>query len=89
MQFTPTLEEARAYAAEGRYRVLPVACEILSDALTPIEVLRILKHVSAHTYLLESAAQNGFAIDIRNFHLRQLVESSQIVNLELYQHIQV
>jgi len=59
MQITPTLEEARAFAAEGKYRVLPVSCELLSDALTPIEVLRILKHVSAHTYLLESAAQNG------------------------------
>ena len=52
----PTLEEVKALAAEGSYRTVPVSAEILSDIRTPIEVLRILKNVSGHCYLLESAA---------------------------------
>ena len=54
MTAKPTLQEAMQLAAAGEFDVLPVSCELLSDAHTPIEVLRILKHVSAHTYLLES-----------------------------------
>ena len=34
---------------------MPVSCEILSDFITPIEAIRILKNVSSHCYLLESA----------------------------------
>lgn len=48
----PTLEEARKYAAD--YRVVPVAKEILSDFITPIQVLSKLKRVSGHCYMLES-----------------------------------
>ena len=55
MKIIPSLEEARRYAASGAYRVLPLCCEMLSDRLTPIECLRILKGVSTHCYLLESA----------------------------------
>ncbi len=50
----PTLEEIKAYANDGRYRAAPVSMEILSDIRTPIEVLRILKNISTHCYLLES-----------------------------------
>ena len=35
--------------------VLPVSCEILADICTPIEALKVLKNVSTHCYLLESA----------------------------------
>ena len=35
--------------------MLPVSCEILADICTPIEALKILKNVSTHCYLLESA----------------------------------
>ena len=55
MNIYPSLEEARRFAAEGQYQVLPVSCEILSDFITPIEALRILKQVSSHCFLLESA----------------------------------
>ncbi len=55
MKLQPTLEECRALAAEGAYGVIPVCTEIFSDTTTPIEVLRILKNVSSHVYLLESA----------------------------------
>lgn len=56
MQIRPTLDQVREMAAGGAYRVLPVSCELLSDFTTPIEVLRTLKRVSTHCYLLESAA---------------------------------
>ena len=58
MQIRPTLSEVREIAAAGTYSVLPVSCEILSDFTTPIETLRVLKNVSTHCYLLESAAVN-------------------------------
>ena len=35
--------------------MLPVSCEILADICTPIESLKILKNISTHCYLLESA----------------------------------
>lgn len=54
----PTYEEVNAYAAEGKYKCVPVSREILSDVRTPIEVLRILKNVSTHCYLLESVAEH-------------------------------
>ena len=55
MQISPSLPQVKAIAAQGQYRALPVHCEILSDFLTPREALRILKNVSTHCYLLESA----------------------------------
>ncbi len=55
----PALSEIKEYAATGKYKVLPVSCEILSDSLTPIEAVRILKNVSTHCYLLESAAEHN------------------------------
>ena len=47
-----TLDEAKKLG-EG-YKVVPISKEILSDIRTPIEVLRILKGVSRHSYMLES-----------------------------------
>ena len=58
MQIVPTLEKVKEIASTRRYRVLPVSCEILSDFTTPIEAMRILKQVSAHCYMLESAASH-------------------------------
>lgn len=52
---TPTIEEARKYAADGRYDICPVRREILSDFRTPIEVMRALMNVSGHCYMFESA----------------------------------
>ena len=57
MNVMPSLETVREIAAAGEYKVLPVSCEILSDSYTPIEVLRVLKNVSTHCYLLESVAE--------------------------------
>ena len=58
MKILPSLSFIQDMAAEGTYDILPVSCELLSDFITPIEALKILKHVSSHCYLLESAAEN-------------------------------
>lgn len=55
----PTLDEVRAYAAEGRYRRVPVCMELLADRFTPTEMLRCLRSVSNHVFLLESAETDG------------------------------
>lgn len=55
MNFYPSLEEVKKYAETGKYNVVPVSCELLSDFTTPIEVIRILKNISTHCYMLESA----------------------------------
>lgn len=49
---TPTLETAMHLAKN--YKVIPVCKEIYSDFTTPIQVLRKLKKVSGHCYMLES-----------------------------------
>lgn len=58
MKVFPSLEAAKEIAAKGEYDVLPLSCEILSDFTTPIETMRILKSVSTHCYMLESAQAN-------------------------------
>ncbi|MCM1113081.1 MAG: anthranilate synthase component I [Muribaculum sp.] len=55
MKIIPSLETCQELTKEGTYGVVPVSCELYSDSTTPIEVLRILKKVSRHVYLLESA----------------------------------
>ncbi|MBR0093349.1 MAG: anthranilate synthase component I [Lachnospiraceae bacterium] len=55
MKILPEAEAVKEYAGTGAYDVLPVYGEILSDFTTPIEAVRILKKVSRHTFLLESA----------------------------------
>ena len=49
----PELSEAKKYAADG-YRMVPVCCEMLSDVITPINLLRKLKAANEHCYILES-----------------------------------
>ena len=58
MKILPTLAEVREIASDVNYNVLPVSCEILSDFTTPIEIIKILKNVSTHCYMLESAQAN-------------------------------
>ncbi|MBR4627193.1 MAG: anthranilate synthase component I [Ruminococcus sp.] len=56
MQFFPEYSEVAALAADGRYDIVPVSCEIMSDICTPIEAIRTLRSVSTHCYMLESVA---------------------------------
>ena len=60
MKILPSLSEVRQIAATGKYNVLPVSMEILSDFITPIETMRILKNVSTHCYMLESAQASEY-----------------------------
>ena len=55
MKVTPSLEECKELAAQGSYGVIPISCELYADTTTPIEALQIIKNVSSHVYLLESA----------------------------------
>ena len=58
MKIMPALAEVKKIASEAKYNVLPVSLEMLSDFTTPIETMRILKNVSTHCYMLESAQSN-------------------------------
>lgn len=58
MKFLPDIEEIKNIAASGKYNIIPVSCEILSDICTPIEAMQKLKNISSHCYMLESAAAN-------------------------------
>ncbi|MBQ8176424.1 MAG: anthranilate synthase component I [Oscillospiraceae bacterium] len=57
MNYSPDFKTVKKMADSGKYNILPVSCEILSDICTPIEALRKLKNVSSHCYLLESVAE--------------------------------
>ena len=56
MNYLPSIEKVKEIAESGKYSIIPVSCEILSDICTPIEALKKLKNVSSHCYLLESVA---------------------------------
>ena len=58
MEIMPKLEEVKEIAVKNLYDVLPISTEILCDFITPIEAVRILKNVSGHCYMLESAQAN-------------------------------
>ena len=52
------LAELEKLKENKEYTLAPVSMEILSDFITPIEAMRILKAASTHAYLLESAKAN-------------------------------
>lgn len=54
----PDFEEFQKIVSVGEYRRVPVCRELYADCYTPVEVMRILKQVSRHCYLLESAEDN-------------------------------
>lgn len=56
MKIFPSLDEVKALAPD--YKSIPVARQMLSDSRTPVELLRILRSVSRHCFLLESAEQS-------------------------------
>ena len=51
----PSFESVKELAETGKYKRIPVCEEMLSDRFTTIEVMRMLRAVSSHCYLLESA----------------------------------
>ena len=58
MNVRPNFQEVSVLAAQGLYKCIPVSTELYSDLYTPIEVLRKLKRVSRHCYMLESIEDN-------------------------------
>ncbi len=52
--FSPSLDEVKEIAKNKEYKRIPISYELFSDMATPIEILRILKGISNHTYMLES-----------------------------------
>ncbi|MBO4927135.1 MAG: anthranilate synthase component I family protein [Clostridiales bacterium] len=58
MKIVPAFSEVQKIAQEGRFSVVPLSCELLSDVRTPIETMKVLKTVSTHCYMLESVAEN-------------------------------
>ena len=58
MEIFPEKETIDMLAGSKRYNIIPFWTEIYADAATPIEVLRRLKKVSSHVFLLESAEDN-------------------------------
>ncbi|MCM1529520.1 MAG: anthranilate synthase component I [Alistipes sp.] len=57
MKFMPDLNTVKKLAEDGKYDIVPVSCEILSDICTPIEAMMTLKNISTHCYMLESVAE--------------------------------
>lgn len=57
MKYLPDFETVKEIASDGKFNILPVSCEMLSDICTPIEAMKILKNVSTHCYMLESVAE--------------------------------
>lgn len=55
--YEPSLEKAKTLAAD--YKMIPIRRVLYADIKTPIEVLKILKTVSRHCYLLESLEDSG------------------------------
>ncbi len=58
MKTNISLDKVKEIAELKIYKKVAVSSEILADVRTPIELLRILKAVSKHTYILESAEEN-------------------------------
>ena len=52
--FSPSLDEIKKIGKNKEFKRIPVSYELFSDIATPIEVLRILKAISRHCYMLES-----------------------------------
>ena len=52
--FSIDLKEIKEFSKNKEYKRIPIAYEIYADITTPIELLKKLKHVSEHTYMLES-----------------------------------
>ena len=52
--YSPNINEIKEIIKNKDYKRIPIFYELLSDIATPIEVLRVLKDISNHCYMLES-----------------------------------
>lgn len=51
----PTVDEVKKYFENDDYKRVPICMELLSDSLTPVEVVRIAKTAYDQVFLFESA----------------------------------
>ena len=56
--YQPSLEKVKEIAATGKYDVVPMSTELNADCLTPIQVIKLLKSVDNHCYMLESVEKS-------------------------------
>jgi anthranilate synthase component 1 len=54
IMYYPKINEVKKIVKNKDYKRIPISYEIYSDSKTPIEVMRILKKISNHCYMLES-----------------------------------
>ena len=52
--YSPCIEEEKNISKNKEFKRIPISYELFSDIATPIEVLRVLKGISNHCYMLES-----------------------------------
>ncbi len=57
--YYPTLQQLKQY--ESDYKAVPVCCKIFSDLYTPVQIMKKLKAVSRHCYMLESVEESRYA----------------------------
>ncbi len=50
----PSFEQMQKIIKYGDYGICPISLEMYADSITPIKVMKILKKISRHCYMLES-----------------------------------
>ena len=51
----PSLESIREVIGTGQFDVIPISAEMYSDTVTPVQLMKKLKSISGHCFILESA----------------------------------
>lgn len=54
-----TIEEIKGLAMTGRYKRVPMSQEMYADQVTPVQLLRMLKHINKRCFLFESGEEPG------------------------------
>ncbi len=57
MNVYPSKEEAFKLSKTKQYGVIPICLELYADKMTPVTVMKIIKKVSVHCYMLESVEE--------------------------------
>ena len=76
--FSPSIKEVKEIAKNEEYKRIPISYELFSDIATPIEVLRILKGISNHCYMLESIEEKAQAYILDKAELLGLDVTAQV-----------
>ena len=74
-------EDVKKLAASGDYKLIPLIRELMADIATPVQVMRKLKNVSDHCFLLESVE------DSRQWGRYSFLGSDPTMQITLKDHI--